>query len=547
MTTLDWLIVLLINGSIILYGLWLARGTHSSSEWFLAARALPWWAVGLSMFATNVDNADLVGVTGMTFSEGIHVISVYALGSAMGGILAAYFIVPEISRRGFYTNAEYLEARYGPATRIISALIQIQYRTSMLGMMIWSTYLVLTRLVDIPPTLAWGLIILLVILAGIYTAWGGLKSVVWTDSAQGIVMIVAACVIFGVVWNAVGGWSGLEDKLAAIQTESGTPKADLMHIGRYRGDNGIISPWLIALGWTIIGSGYWTVNHTQTMRLMGSRSIWDMKLAAVFGVALSLPVMVISACLGVMAHGIDSLPAMETADELYPVLANRFLGPGLKGLVVAGVVAAVVSTFDSMGSALSAIFTRDVYARLIARDRSDEHYVLVGRIATAGVLLIGFAYLPFIWKQEHMLKAFTTLIPVFVTPLFTIYLAGIFTSVHRRSGIVGLIVGGVYGVIALVDRQFYDMIFLPPWFTERWIALSWSIGFTLIPMVLMTLVLGKEDLQADELWQERGWLQRSREELPAFHDQHKPGGWGLNLAAIVLLGVCAWVTFVLFW
>src|SRR6056297_1963642 len=124
MTTLDWLLVLLINGSIIAYGLYRARGTHSSSEWFLASRSLPWWAIGLSMFATNVDNADLVGITGMTFNEGIHVISVYALGSAVGGILAAYFIVPEISRQGFYTNAEYLESRFGPSMRIISALIQ---------------------------------------------------------------------------------------------------------------------------------------------------------------------------------------------------------------------------------------------------------------------------------------------------------------------------------------------------------------------------------------------------------------------------------------
>ncbi len=181
MTALDWLIVLLVNGSIIAYGLYLVRGTHTSSEWFLAGRSLPWWAVGLSMFATNVDNADLVGVTSSTFKEGIHIISVYTIGSAVGGILAAFFVVPEISRRGFYTNAEYLEARYGPAARVLSALIQIQYRTSMLGMMIWSTYLVLTQLVDLPPSLAWTLIVALVILAGLYTAWGGLKSVVWTD------------------------------------------------------------------------------------------------------------------------------------------------------------------------------------------------------------------------------------------------------------------------------------------------------------------------------------------------------------------------------
>ena len=561
MTLLDWLIVLVVNGSIIGYGLYLARGTETSGDWFLASRSLPWWAVGLSMFATNVDNADLVGVTGMTYNEGIHVITVYALGSALGGILAAFFLVPAISRRGFYTNAEYLEARYGPAARILSALIQIQYRTSMLGMMIWSTYLVLTRLVALPPAWAWTLIVLLVILTGLYTAWGGLKSVVWTDSAQGIVMIVAALVIFAAVWNAVGGWSGLEEKLVAHDARTGEQLADRMHVGKYRGDHGDLSPYWIVLGWTIVGSGYWTVNHTQTMRLMGSRSLTDMKYAAIFGVLLSLPVMIISACLGVLGHGIENVPEFGTNDELYPWLANQFLVPGMKGIVVAGMVAAVVSTFDSMGSALSAVFTRDVYARLIAPDRSDAHYVIVGRIATAGVLLIGFAYLPFIMQQENMLQAFTTLIPVFVTPLFTVYMLGVFTRVHRRSGIVGLVVGGVYGVIAFVDRQAVQIAglldidklpewyteSLPSWFTERWVALSWSILFTLVPMLLVTLYLGPEDKAEEETWSEKGWLQRSREELPPFSAEDSSASRIANWLALGLLIFCGWVTLVWFW
>jgi SSS family solute:Na+ symporter len=557
MTLFDWCIVLFLNGPIIAYGLYLARGTTTSGEWFLARRALPWWAVGLSMFATNVDNADLVGVTSQCYTEGIHVISVYSIGSAAGGILAAFFIVPAIARRGFYTNAEYLEARFGPSARVLSALIQIQYRTSMLGMMVWSAYLILTQLVEMPPAAAWALIFLLVVLAGIYTAWGGLKSVVFTDSAQGIVMMVAAVVIFTSVWNAVGGWSTLQTQLATMQDASGKSLSKLAHISGFRGDHDAVSPYLIALGWTIIGCGYWTVNHTQTMRLMGARSFWDMRMAAVFGVALSLPVMIISALLGLFGRGAE-LPAMKEADQLYPLLAKTFLGPGLKGLVVAGVVAAVVSTFDSMGSALSAIFTRDVYARLIARDRSDRHYVFVGRLATAGVLLIGFAYLPFIWKQEHMLKAFTTLIPVFVTPLFTMYMLGVFTRVHRTSGVVGLVCGGIYGVIALIDRQFTglpwipDFIYaLPTWFTERWVALLWSVLFTAAPMVLTTLILGKEPPGSEDTFREQGWLDRSREALAPL--PNRPAGsrlahWLHPLPwAALLVVLCLWVTFWVFW
>jgi SSS family solute:Na+ symporter len=558
MTPLDWIIVLVLNGAVIGYGLYLARGTSTSGEWFLARRALPWWAVGLSMFATNVDSADLVGVTGQTYNEGLHVISVYAVGSAAGGILAAFWLVPSIARQGLYTNSEYLEARFGPTTRVLSALIQVQYRTSMLGMIINSTHIMLTSLVQIPPGAAWWLIAALVVLAGLYTAWGGLKSVVWTDAAQGVVMMVAALIIFTVVWKAVGGWSGLESRLAAGGAVKERPLADWTHIGRYYGESGSVSPWLVVVGWVIIGSGYWTVNHTQTMRLMGSRSYLDMKLAALFGVALSLPVMVVSALLGAMGRAIPRYSALEDPDKLYPLLANAYLGPGLKGLVVAGVVAAVVSTFDSMGSALSAIFTRDVYARLIAPDRADRHYVLVGRLATVGVLLLGFAYLPFIAAKENMLKAFTTLIPVFVTPLFTIYLAGVFTRAHRKSGAIGLLFGAAYGVLALSAREVYFQEWwfgLPAWtwdwmptgLTDQWVALSWSMLFTAVPMAVATAVLGparEDELPAVE---ERGWLGRSREELPPLPDRTASPWIHPAWLAVGLLIVTAWVTFGLFW
>lgn len=545
MTGFDWTIVLVLNGAIIAYGLYLARGTHTSSELFLGSRTLPWWAVGMSMFATNVDNADLVGVTGMTYSDGLHVLSVYAIGSCVGGILAAFFVVPKIYRAGFYTNAEYLEARFGPTARAMSALIQIQYRTSMLGVMINSAHLLLVGLVRMPSAAAWGLILVLVVLAGLYTAWGGLRSVVWTDLLQGLVMIAAAIVIFVAIWNVVGGWSGMSAALAR------QGQSDLLHLGRFRGDQGEASPWLVVFGWTIIGAGYWTVNHTQTMRLMGSRSIWDMKLAAVWGVGISMPILIVSALLGVFAHAIPEVQAVDQPDQVYPMLADAYLTVGLKGLVVAGLVAAVVSTIDSMGSALSALFTRDVYARFLVTNQSDDHYVLVGRWATVGVFALGFSYLPFIWKQETMLKAFTTLVPVFVTPLFTMYLLGVLTPVHRRSGLIGLFAGSLYGVLALCDRVFWNIEWIPLWLSNQWAALLWSMLLTALTMGLLTCLWGT--YRGDEsTWQEgHGWLQRSREELPPLAEHPFSGNipWYAqpSLAAIGLLLLASYVNFVLFW
>ena len=545
MTVIDWLIVLIVNGTVIGYGIYLARGTQTSGEWFLGARALPWWAVGLSMFATNVDTADLVGVTGTTYSEGLHIVSVYAVSSVVGAILAAFFVVPAIYRAGFYTNAEYLEARFGPAMRALSALIQIQYRGCMLGMMTWSAFLLLTRLVKVEPVWAWTLIVSLVVLSGIYTAWGGLKSVVWTDAAQGVVMMVGAFVIFSAVWKAVGGWSSM---ITALEGQS---IGHMAHVGRYYGEDGQTSPFVVVLGWTIIASGYWTVNHTQTMRLMGTRSLWDMRMAALWGVGLSLPIMVVSSSLGLFARALPQFQGIEQPDTVYPELANEFLTTGLKGLVVAGVVAAITSTFDSMGSALSAVFTRDIYARFIVRQRDDAHYVLVGRWATVAVLGVGFLYLPFIIRQKNMIQAFTTLIPVFVTPLFTTYVVGVLTPAHRRSGLIGLMAGSAYGMLALYDREMTDVVWLPSWLTTRWAALCWSLLITSVTMGLVTLWLGRESHERARFRRETGWLARSREELPALREHPFSGDvpwiWRPLWWAVLSLIVSGYVVFGLFW
>ncbi len=551
MTWIDWLIVFVLNGSVIVYGLVVARGAKTSEDWFLGRRSLAWWAIGLSMFATNVDNADLVSLTGTTYKEGLHIIMVHTLGSLLGASFAAFFLVPAMARSGQFTNAEYLEARFGPTARVLSALIQIQYRSSMLGLMIWSLYLLLTGLLGLGSGIAWSLIVVLVAFAAIYTSLGGLKSVVMTDALQGIIMFVAMGVIFAAVWNAAGGWSATRNMLAGIQIEDSKPASDLMHMGRYRGDGDNTSPLVVAIGWIIIACGYWSVNHSQTMRLAGARSLWDMKMAALFGATISMPIMVGCASLGVFGRAL--FPEFDSPDQLYPHMADLYLGVGLKGIVVAGIVAAAISTFDSMGSSLSALFTRDIYARLIATDRDDAHYVKVSRLATVVILGLGFAYLPFIGSKETMLQAFLTLIPVFVTPLFTIYLIGIFTRAHSRSGIAGIVTGAFYGVIALVDREIVDISWLDAWFTGRWPALLWAMAFTAGGALLATLVYGKCSLEnlPHRPSGQSGWLQSSSSSLkplPEYPFDRPPSRWfSPEKLAIALIALTASVLFTFFW
>jgi len=167
------------------------------------------------------------------------------------------------------------------------------------------------------------------------------------------------------------------------------------------------------------------------------------------------------------------------------------------------------------------------------------------------ILALGFLYLPFIIHQKNMLKAFTTLVPVFVTPLFTMYMLGVFTRAARRSGVAGLIGGGIYGVVALYDREITDVAWLEPWFTGQWVALSWSVVWTALSMGIATWVFGPQPKDEPLAFQETGWLAHSREALPPLRDHpfaHRiPALCRPVWYAILLIVVMTYVTFGLFW
>ncbi|WP_299468444.1 sodium/solute symporter [uncultured Gimesia sp.] len=557
MSWLDWLIVFVLNGSVIAYGFYLARSTKSSSDWFLGGRSLPWWGLGLSIFATSVDNADAVSLTGYAYNHGMHIITAFTLASVCGAILAAFLVVPVLYRGGFYTNAEYLETRYGKSIRTISALIQIQYRTSMLGLMIWSIYLMLQGILDFSPVQIWSLIVLLVIFTAAYTTWGGLTSVVWTDALQSLIMIAGGITIFCAVWSASGGWSATVEKLSQSTDANGQPLINWLHIGQFQ-DSQSTSPYLIVIGWTIVGLGYYTVNHTQTMRLMGARSLWDMKMAALFGCLLIMPIMIGTALMGVMGRVIvPEFTENSGADQLFPYFANQFLAPGFKGLVVAGILSAAISTFDSIGSALSALFTRDIYARWICTDQTEKHYLKVTRWATIGILLMGFLYIPFIVRYDNMIQAFRTLIPIFVTPLFTIYLLGVLTRVPRKSGLVGLIAGSLFGLFGFIDRELVDLEWLSPLLTEKWYAFPCSMLVTSIAMFAAALKWGwleKESMleqNQPEVPLKHDWLSESRQELLAIKtspfSKPIPQYLNPNWYAILIIALSFWIIFGFFW
>ena len=585
MSQWDWALVIGLNGAIILYGLYLSRGVRSSADWFLAGRSLPWWLVGISMYATAIDSSDLVADAGGTYLLGFSYFATNWVGAVLGWILAAFFICLPMYRAGLYTNAEYLETRYGTPVRVICAFVQVQYRTLVLGIIATTLFLTLSIVCGLSDAEAWTVVGLIAALAAIYTAFGGLRSVAMTDSLQFGVMTVAGLIIWFLVWGQVGGWEGMERRLNAhdpavaarllhaghenVQNETVAGKSSreiqrkLGLGGHYDADSKTIrhhTPgWLMALALVIMGMAYSIVNHTQVMRMFAARSEWDLKMSVVAASCATLAMTFFNLSMGVMGRALypeqSALPDGRQ-DAIYPLLVSQIETVGLKGIVVAGILAASLSTYDSIGSALSALLTRDVYARLLVPGRDDRHYLRISQWLTPAVIAISFFYIPGLLRGGMVLY-YLDLTSAFVIPLLTIYLMGSFTRVHRSSGLIGLLAGASYGILRMAAPLVAEQtgwVLLPAAMMGTYAAYPFSMLVTAATMVLVSQVAGWESGRASDLTsrqEESAWLRSSQLKIRQIQEKisrRAPQGQRLPaLLSTLALAIGCVLTFVVFW
>lgn len=574
MSALDWFLVISINGAIIAFGLWHARNTHSSVDWFLGAKQLPWWLVGMSMFATAVDSGDYVAVSGNAYKDGLIYISAWWLGLTIGWCTVANMVFLPMYRAGMYTNVEYLEYRFGPVARVLSVFIQIQTRTNVMGIVAYSLFLTFSALTGWGNN-TWWLIVGIAIGAAAYTATGGLKSVALTDAMQSVVMLLAAVALWWTVYSDVGGWTGLETKLAA-HVESGRLSADtsaaMTSVSGYHSEEA--PPGLVVIGFIIVLTGYCVINHSQSMRLLAARSVWDMKLAAVVASAVTALVLWFNVTLGILGRAV--IPDLEQSDQIFPRLIQEYLPmmqAGLLGIVVAGLLAGGLSTFDSIGAALASVFIRDFYGRFLVTNKDDRHYLGASRIVTVAVIALSFAYVPFL--GGGMIANYLKLTGVAVVPLTTIYLMGVLTPVARGSATWGLVIGLASGLTRFLDPVLAASGFepFPFWWTNVWWGYIWSTLATLLAMLVSSLFLGwatPEELSGltlatsgQPIRRNRPqatksasgtWLETSRSEVPTakeLPEGMQPGtlSWYQSplLWTVVLLGVITYLNLFLFW
>tara|TARA_Y100000588_G_scaffold386185_1_gene481192 strand:- start:54 stop:1463 length:1410 start_codon:yes stop_codon:yes gene_type:complete len=441
-----------------------------------------------------------------------------------------------------YTNAEYLESRFGLSARIISVLVQVLYRTVILGMISTTNFLTLKIVCGWDDSTAWSLVALIAILATFYTTAGGLKMVAITDSIQSIVMILATVVLFFIVSKEVGGWTGLSNKLSAqsielekqilhtgndviSRTDASTLNQSeiekkLLLGGTYdEGSKQIISrspAWLACLSLIIAGLAYSIVNHTQSMRLLGARNERHLKQSVVFAGVVLIGATFLAQGLGLFGRAlfpeISDLPVEDSVlskDAIFPVMVRDLTSTGFKGLIVAGVMAAAFSTYDSIGSTLSALITRDVYQRLIAPNRKDEHYLKIGRWMTPVIIFGSFIYIPAL-RSGGMIDFYLKVVGSFVVPLLAVYLLGSFTRVHRTSALVGLTAGVGYGVYAFIAKSLASsqgIALLPSALLNGDTTGPITLFITALAMGIITLIKGREP--SPLFWQNKTSIEKA--------------------------------------
>ncbi len=478
MSAIGWALALGINAAIAFTGWRRSKRPRNVTDWQLAARQLGWAAAGLSLFATAIDSGDFVAVVGGAYTYGVSYLATWWIGLPAGWLLATSVILVPIYRSGFFTNAEYLEARFGPGMRVVGALVQIQQRTHVMGNMAYSLFLLLSLLTGWGDA-AWWLVIGLAALAAWYTALGGLRAVVATDSMQTIAIVVSSGLLWWITWRGIGGWSGLEGSLMAADPD--LPRRMLT----YAGLSGPGAPLaLVLFGWITSHVAYCIVNHSQSMRLLACRSERNMRAAAALASAALIAVMWCNVSMGILARGV--YPELSRVDDAFPRLFSGHVDGVLAGVVLAGVLAACLSTYDSIGSALGAVFARDLFSRFIAPRASERDSLAASRVAAALCIAVSFAYVPFL--EQGMVSFYLRLSSVAVVPLGTVFAVGVLSRAGRASGMAGMLAGVACGLVSMFGERFGWP--LPEELTGVWWSYLWAVTVTAAVMAIHTWVAG---------------------------------------------------------
>lgn len=479
------IIVVYMIGSLAL-GLYCTRFVGSAEDFFIAGKALPFWAIGFSIVTSDIGATDFVAVAGAAYKNGVSAANFDWMGSMPAMVIAAFVFVPYFWRSGVFTIPEFLGRRYNTAVQFINGLIWAVVLFFMLAIMQWLSADKLMHTV-----LGWNTYVTLWITAaitGIYTFSGGLTAVVFTDVVQLIVMYVGGFGLLALSLYEVGGWSALQSKILAM----GPAYQDHFTLLLPHDTTGPF-PWtgiVFGLG-LVMAVAYMSGNQVIVQRTLGARSEWDAKGGMLFAGLLKVMIPFMVALPGLCAIVLIPNLGAENADSAVPEMIRLFMPAGLRGLMFAALFAAMMSHISATLNSTTTIFITDIIGQLrnwTGKAPVQERTALrLGRIITL-VLIISTALLAEpIANREQIYVFMQTILSLFQGPLLAILLLGIMWP--RATGYGGL-AGLVLGVICCFVLKYTPGLFSSeePFLFVAW----WSFVFAMIVTVVVSLLTKPE-------------------------------------------------------
>lgn len=436
MTFVDYLIVVVYILIVLIIGFYWKRRTRNSEEYFLAGRKVGWIAIGASLFATNISSEHFLGLAGTGSKSGLAVGHFEWLACLILLILGWVF-APFYIRSGVFTMPEFLERRYNVSSRYYLSIVSIiSYVLTKISISLYAGGLLLKSVVG------WDMYtsaIVIVLITGLYTILGGLSAVIYTDLFQMFVLIVGSIALTLIGLDRVGGWDNL---VASTPPDFWNMFKPMTHPD---------FPWTgIIFGAPILGLWYWCTDQYIVQRVLSAKNLTNAQSGTIFaGFLKILPVFVL-VLPGVIAFALTK--GQVTGDQAYPWLVTNLLPAGLKGLVVAGLLAALMSSLSAMFNSTSTLVTIDIYKKF-KPDADEKSVVRFGRITTALMVLLGLNWIPFIGLlSDDRMYVYLQSVQAYISPpIAAIFLFGIFWKrVNGKGAISALLTGFVLGALRLI-------------------------------------------------------------------------------------------------
>lgn len=377
--------VLILVGSILGvtgFGMWIGRKEENTSDYYLAGKTVAWWAVAGSIFGTNISSHHMVGMMGAGLKEGFAQAN-YEFGAIFGLLMLCYFFLPFYRRMGLFTLSEYLGRRFDDRSRFVYAVTNMAFLLiQMVGTMILGALTIATLTADSPYAVNYGTAVcLLAAVSAAYTFYGGLKADIFNDVVQSVLLLIGSGLLAVLaIWHPnVGGLSGLLQKQPEkfhVFFEASHPEL----------------PWSgVMSGLMVLHLYYWGTNQFIVQRTLGARSDWDARMGTIAAGFFKLLIPFLCIVPGMAAGYILAIDPATESDTAFAGLARALLpsGYGLVGVVMAGLVAGILSTIDSMMNSTATLFTFDIYQKYIRPSASELRLIWVGRGAM--MVMVGTA------------------------------------------------------------------------------------------------------------------------------------------------------------